>query len=114
MALTIFDFDENPEPLSKYQRERRQQTIKLVDDLTNFVNTMSMDQTDFNRYMASQHRTLQQSFTRLCLGWLAHVAKDEYRTDDRNEDSKKTAQMISKLVEEKTGYQLGPNFLGFI
>jgi hypothetical protein len=32
--------------------------------------------------------TLQQSFTRLCLGWIEYVASNEYRTDARNEDSK--------------------------
>lgn len=44
--------------------------------------------------MSMQHRTLQQSFTRLCLKWIEHVASPEYRTDPRNEQSQKIAQEL--------------------
>ncbi len=48
----------------------------------------------FIEEMANDHRTLQQSFTRLCLQWLEHIASDSYRTDGRNEQSQKIARNI--------------------
>jgi len=60
---------------------------ELVEKITDFVNSYSLKSEQFNEAMSREHRTLQQSFTRLCLKWLEHVASDEYRTDGRNEAS---------------------------
>jgi hypothetical protein len=75
---------------------------EAVEGITRFVNSMSLDQEEFNSLMSREHRTLQQSFTRLCIGWLEHVAKDEYATDLRNQASKKFAQQMVSLMREKT------------
>jgi hypothetical protein len=78
-----------------------EKTVEIVNQITNYVNTFSR-RDDFNKVMSTEHRTLQQSFTRLCLKWLEHVAQDEYKTDPRNEASKSTAkELISKFREEK-------------
>lgn len=63
-------------------------TEELVNEITNYLNTFNNRSGEFNKAMSTEHRTLQQSFTRLCLGWIEFVASDEYRTDPRNEDSK--------------------------
>jgi hypothetical protein len=63
-------------------------TKELVEEITDYVNTYSNKSEEFNKELGHQHRTLQQSFTRLCLGWIEYVASNEYRTDARNEDSK--------------------------
>jgi len=60
---------------------------KFVEEITDFVNTYSLEGDRFNEAMSREHRTLQQSFTRLCLKWMEYVASDEYRFDGRNEDS---------------------------
>jgi len=60
---------------------------KLVGEITNYVNTYSLDSDKFNEVMANEHRTLQQSFTRLCLKWIEYCASDDYRYDDRNRAS---------------------------
>lgn len=46
--------------------------------------------------MSTEHRTLQQSFTRLCIEWIKYVASDEYRFDGRNEENHKVCKEIVK------------------
>lgn len=72
------------------------ETIEVVSTLTKHVNTFTRDAKEFNQLMSNEHRTLQQSFTRLCLQWIEHVANEEYRTDGRNEKSK---EICKELIE---------------
>lgn len=76
-------------------------TKELVNDITDYVNTFSNKGEEFCKVMSVEHRTLQQSFTKLCLTWLEHCAKDEYQTDLRNEDSKKIAKELMEAFREK-------------
>ena len=55
--------------------------------ITNMVNSFSFNFKEFCQTMQYEHRTLQQSFTRLCLAWIQHCASDAYPTDGRNEAS---------------------------
>ena len=73
------------------QEERTANAVKVMTD---FVNNYGHDPKEFAKMMEREHRTLQQSFTKLCLKWIEHIAQEEYRTDGRNEDSKKTAQKL--------------------
>ena len=72
---------------------------QLVEEITNYVNTMSLKPEEFTDSMSRQHRTLQQSFTRLCLKWIEYCASEEYTYDPRNESSHETCK---KLVEAFT------------
>ena len=67
---------------------------QLVEEITNYVNTMSLKPEEFTDAMSRQHRTLQQSFTRLCLKWIEYCASDEYRYDPRNEGSHDICKII--------------------
>ena len=82
-------------------------TNKLVADITDYVNTFGDKSIEFNQAMSREHRTLQASFTKLCLSWLEHCASDEYYTDGRNEQCKEISQKLldgfKKHVEE-SGY----------
>ena len=73
--------------LTKYEQELKDNSEKIVADLAKLVNSMSFKPDYFIGAMSREHRTLQQSFTKLCLQWLEHVASDKYRYDGRNEDS---------------------------
>lgn len=86
-------------------------TKRLVVEITDFVNSYSLDQDQFNQTMSREHRTLQQSFTRLCLKWIEHVASDEYRTDGRNEASH---DICDKLIWEFRGGPGGANPSAFL
>jgi len=71
-------------------------TTELVTAITDYVNSYSVKSEEFVSAMNKEHRTLQQSFTRLCLKWLENCASDDYRHDGRNEDS----HTISKTMLE--------------
>jgi hypothetical protein len=76
---------------------------KIVSEVTNYVNTFGDVHTEFIKSMESEHRTLQQSFTRLCLKWIEHVGSEEYRYDLRNEQSHKTCRLIMELFRDYQG-----------
>lgn len=72
---------------------------ELADNITDFVNSYSSKGEEFCKEMTYQHRTLQQSFTRLCLQWLETCAGEDYLTDLRNQDSKEVAQLVINTLE---------------
>ena len=74
-----------------------QETVKKVTDIVNTFNDDPMD--TFIRQMTFQHRTLQQSFTKLCLKWIETVASDEYRFDGRNQHSHEQCQKIVEAMK---------------
>jgi hypothetical protein len=70
---------------------------EFADQITTKLNTYGFSQKDFNEAMSTEHRTLQQNFTRMCLGWIEHMAETDLRfTDHRNEASVKISK---KLIE---------------
>jgi hypothetical protein len=82
-------------------------TKELVVSVTDFLNSYSNKNEDFCKEMSMEHRTLQQSFTRLCLEWIEYVGSDEYSTDGRNQSSKVMSNELLKLFKEqkiKEGY----------
>jgi hypothetical protein len=75
---------------------------EMANEMTDFVNTFSTEpRKEFIQAMSSEHRTLQQSFTRLCLEWIEHCASQEYRTDGRNESSHYICKAMVDAYKEK-------------
>jgi len=83
---------------------------KLVEQITDFVNSYSIDSDGFIEAMSREHRTLQQSFTRLVLKWLEYVASDEYRYDGRNQGSHEIAKRIMRVWTTHNG-DVNPSLL---
>ena len=75
----------------------------MVSEMTDYVNTFGDVHTEFVKSMEMEHRTLQQSFTRLCLKWIEHVASEEYRYDLRNEQSHQTCKLMMDLFRDYQG-----------
>jgi hypothetical protein len=116
MTNQFVPFDSTNETLSDYKVRQREELEKLVKHFTDFVNTFSLNQEEFNQLMSMQHRTLQQSFTRLAVKWLEHCASDGYRTDLRNEGSKQAGEILKAVMEkifEEKGFKLS-DFLGMV
>ena len=84
-------------------REKSKEQVRQVSDM---LNNIIFDYEGFCEEMTREHRTLQQSFTRLCIHWLSTCASDEYRFDDRNEAS----HVIAKALIESQD----PDFIGHI
>lgn len=76
----------------------------LPQYITDVLNLMSNDNQRshlvFCRAMERQHRTLQQSFTRLVVAWLVYAADPAYRTDLRNEGTHELAMSLLPLLKE--------------
>jgi len=71
---------------------------EMAKAMGNFVNNFNVDEKTFCEAMTNEHRTLQQSFTRLCVKWFKTLAETkEGRYDLRNEDS----VMLAKEIVEK-------------
>ena len=71
--------------------DRTKEQVRQVSDM---LNSFSFDYKGFCEEMTREHRTLQQSFTRLCIHWLSTCASDEYRYDGRNEASHEVAKAL--------------------
>ena len=85
-------------PLRYFETMSQETEIQeLVNEITNFVNSYSVAENQFIEAMSREHRTLQQSFTRLVLRWLEYCAGIDYRFDDRNKSTHETAK---KLIEQ--------------
>ncbi len=69
-----------------------------VRQVASMVNSFSFNPKAFCQEMTHEHRTLQQTFTNLCIEWLKTCASEDYRYDGRNEQS----HYISKEI--KTAY----------
>lgn len=78
-------------------KEKGRNAAKQVSDIVNYSSGSGTDA--FLEQMSREHRTLQQSFTRMCLQWLEQVAerKGPQNVDGRNEASQKIAE---KLIGE--------------
>ena len=78
----------------------KSETQKLVENITDFVNSYSIDSLAFIDAMESEHRTLQQSFTKLCLLWIENCAGEAYRYDGRNEASHNISAELIQLFKQ--------------
>lgn len=80
---------------------------KNVENVSLMLNDFSFSAKGFCEGMTREHRTLQQSFTRLCIEWLQTCADANYRYDGRNEASHKIAV---ELAQSYGAYNPGESF----
>lgn len=76
--------------------ELEQMGTDLAKKMSNLMN-YGMGDTGgeaFIKEMSTDHRTLQQNFTRFCLRWLEHMADPSTGIDLRNEASQKIARKL--------------------
>ena len=71
-------------------------TEELVTKITDFINSYNCDEKGFVEQMSREHRTLQQSFTRLMFKWIEHCASNDYHFDGRNEATHRTSKELIK------------------
>lgn len=82
-------------------KEKGRNAAIQVSDIVNYSGGQGTDA--FLEQMSREHRTLQQSFTRLCLQWLEQVSerKGPQFLDARNEASQKiTSQMMEGFIKQ--------------
>lgn len=71
---------------------------ELVKNISGALNSFSFNYDEFCRNMGKEHRTLQQSFTRLCIYWLRYCAKLE-NYDGRNEESVRVGKIVTEALD---------------
>lgn len=87
------------EALRKSSDRYRPTEEEAADEISNFINIMGFDNKKFVAKMACEHRTLQQTFTGICLSWLGHLSTlNENQYDARNEFSVKVAKEIAAAL----------------
>lgn len=85
---------------------------ETVQTMTDFVNNFSMNPTEFIEAMSREHRTLQQSFTRLVFMWIEHCATDEYRHDLRNEATHRISKEVVDAFAKAKEAQMPRHWAG--
>lgn len=70
---------------------------ELAGQITDYVNRGGRDcGKELAQALSLEHRTLQQSTMKTFLEFVEFAASDDYRTDGRNEETKRTAKRILK------------------
>lgn len=72
---------------------------ELARVTTDAINNFSFSSKEFCKQMDMEHRTLQQSFTRLCIAWLRHCAELEHY-DGRNEASVRVGRIVAQALDD--------------
>jgi len=71
---------------------------ELARATSDAINSFSFNNKDFCEQMSREHRTLQQSFTRLCFEWIKTCAEMEHY-DARNEASVLASKKINEFIK---------------
>ncbi len=82
---------------------------QTAEAVTDYLNSFSNKNEEFIDAMNLEHRTLQQSFTRLCLAWLENCSGDNYRFDGRNEASHKISKEVIEGFRDAKGTMSNPS-----
>ena len=76
-------------------------------EITGVLNDFSFNAKKVAGEMLLEHKTLQQSFTRLCVEWLRTLAAaEDWRFDGRNEASQKVAKILMEGHDDLPGLPL--------
>lgn len=86
--------------MSLHFEEGKSVEQSLSSAISEGVNRYCLNYQKFCEHMNGEHKTLQQSFTRLCFEWIRFCASDEYRTDGRNQATHDACKKIVENVSE--------------
>ena len=87
---------------------------QVVRVLSDFVNSYTISENEFIGEMSAEHRTIQQSFTKLCLRWIEHCSDVNYRYDGRNKASHEISKRLIEAFTKETDGINPSNFLPMI
>ena len=87
-------------PAVEQEHVARSMAREVADMFNHYSSDRSIDQ--FIDQMASEHRTLQQVFTRLCLHWFKHNSENPF-FDGRNEYTVEVSKKIRACLEKDLG-----------
>lgn len=77
---------------------KKDKNQEIASAIMEAVNCFGFDEKRIVKYMSEDHRTLQQSFTKVCVEWLRTLATTSYY-DHRNEASVYFAKALMNIPE---------------
>jgi hypothetical protein len=78
--------------------EQDRKAIDMSRQISDYLNCYGQSRAnELVENLLLEHRTLQQSFTRLCMRWFERLAQDSHGHDLRNEASVELAKKIMAL-----------------
>ncbi len=80
--------------MQNWEIEQNEKIEKLMSDFADIANSCRNKNSVFCKEFTKHHNTTQQSMLGTILQLVAFVATDDYRTDGRNQQSKKVAKML--------------------
>lgn len=84
--------------MSEWEIHEREESKKLADHFSNFVNTMARHPEYFAECVVSEHRTLQQSMFNVFMACIKKWSEQEH-FDMRNEFTVKTSKKIMETLD---------------
>lgn len=90
---------------TEYSEEEQKEAQEVVNVVSKHINNMGFSPEFFIEAMSHEHRTLQQSFTKICIAWFQklHELGEKGYYDLRNEDSVKLARKLKPVIDEFGG-----------
>jgi hypothetical protein len=87
-----------------FYSDKMKEAQKLTGLISDYLNNFQYKENSayFNEAMSREHRTLQENFARLIFAYIEYMASDEYRTDGRNDQSKRFAELMLNGFEQET------------
>ena len=89
--------------MTESELKAKQDAEAMARQISNYLNTYGFN-TRIEALMSEidmDHRTLQQTFTKMCVAWLNHCGSDEYRYDGRNEASHTLGKKFKEVMADE-------------
>ena len=81
------------------QMKHKEECEKIARAFTEALNFFGVDYKGIAQAMLSEHRTLQQNFTRLCKEWLIAIGETGW-VDGRNEASHELGKKLTPILKD--------------
>lgn len=87
--------------MTNYEQQCEVDAKPMAEQISHYLNTFGHDHCikALVKEIDLDHRTLQQTFTKLCVMWLEHCGHPDYRYDGRNDASHKLGEAFQTLPE---------------
>lgn len=85
-----------------WERKAKEEAQQLADKVTDWLNGSNHNIQHFFTAMDREHRYLQGEFANLCVEYLLHCAKPEYRYDPRNSQAAVFGRLMEYAIEHST------------
>ena len=73
---------------------------RVGEQISNAINTLTLNPKEVAEYLAHDHKTLQQNFMNICVAFIQECAKKDHNYDDRNILAHFTAELLAPVLDD--------------